>query len=101
MAGSWSHMTTDDGKLRETESFHGMLEDGGDVYEAAEECFGMIWWMAKEIDRLLNEGQPLAPDRTDLSLIISTAVHNYKTGLVLGGVQTEAEVLAERARDGE
>lgn len=100
MAGSWDHMTTEDGKLRSVESFHQMMDTGGDVYEAAEECFGMIWWMAGQIDHLIAEGHPVKGTRDDLMLIIATARHNYQKGLGQGGVQTEDEAAAELARDG-
>jgi len=46
MAGSYSHATTDDGKLRSHESFVQMVENLGDAYETVEEMYGMIWWLA-------------------------------------------------------
>lgn len=50
MAGSWNHMTTKKGKLRSNESMRQMLENGGDVYEALEECYGMVWQLASQLD---------------------------------------------------
>lgn len=83
-------MTTEDGQLRNVEEFHSMLENGGDVYEAAQECFGMIWWMASEIDKLLVDiGSASRQDREGLQIIIATAEANYKDGLNLGGVEPE------------
>lgn len=36
-------MTTRKGKLRNNATFCGMIENPGDAYEAAEECYGMVW----------------------------------------------------------
>ena len=46
MAGSYSHVTTDDGNLRDNESFVKMVENLGDAFETVEEMYGMIWYMA-------------------------------------------------------
>lgn len=46
MAGSYNHILTDHGNLASPERVNGMLENGGDVYEAVEEMYGMIWWLA-------------------------------------------------------
>lgn len=46
MAGSYRHVVEDDGRLSSNETIAGMLENGGDVYEAVEEMYGMIWWLA-------------------------------------------------------
>lgn len=78
MAGSWQHMTTRQGKLLNNERFCGMIENLGDAYEAAEECFGMIWWLASELAELTGAS------RRD---IIAEAEGHYRDGLRLGGVQ--------------
>lgn len=52
VAGSYNHCVNDDGKLLSPEDLAGMLENGGDVYEAVEEMYGMIWYLA---DALSNE----------------------------------------------
>lgn len=78
MAGSYAHMTTDSGKLRNVGGFHGMLDTGGDVYEAAEECFGMVHWLAKQLESFTNI------PRADW---VSQAQANHAEGLRLGGVQ--------------
>jgi len=49
MAGSWKHAVNDDGTLRGPEDLNQMLENGGDVYEFAEEVYGMIWWLAETL----------------------------------------------------
>lgn len=46
MAGSYNHCVNDDGTLRSPEDLAGMLENGGDVWEAVEEMYGMIWHLA-------------------------------------------------------
>jgi acyl-CoA synthetase (AMP-forming)/AMP-acid ligase II len=46
MAGSYSHVVTDDGNLGSNEHVVNMLENGGDVFEAVEEMYGMIWYLA-------------------------------------------------------
>lgn len=81
MAGSFRHMTTPGKQLLNNENFHDMLENGGDVYEAAEECFGMIWWLA---DQLVT-----AFPGTTRETWIDMAVTNHQDGLELGGQQEE------------
>ena len=78
MAGSWRHMTTKSGKLRDNESFRDMIENLGDAYEAAEECYGMIWWLANEWS-VLTGASP--------AQVIREAEAHYKDGLELGGVR--------------
>jgi hypothetical protein len=78
MAGSWQHMTTKSGKFLNNERFCGMIENLGDAYEAAEECFGMVHWLAEQLANVT--GQP----REDL---IRAAEEHYRDGLNLGGVQ--------------
>lgn len=46
MAGSYNHATTDEGKLRNTESMIIATENRGDTYETIEEMYGMIWYLA-------------------------------------------------------
>ena len=49
MAGSYNHCVDEDGQLLNNEDLVGMLENGGDVYEAVEEMYGMIWWLADRV----------------------------------------------------
>lgn len=71
MAGSYDHATTKSGKLRSNETIFDMLENGGDVYEALEEMYGMIWYLA--------EGQ---------AHNVEEARKNYKHGIAVSpGVQ--------------
>jgi hypothetical protein len=48
MAGSFEHVTKDNGALISNEKMNGMLENGGDVFEAVEHMYGMIWWLAEQ-----------------------------------------------------
>src|SRR3954467_1201157 len=47
MAGSYNHVVTDDGNLGSNQFVVDMLENGGDVFEAVEEMYGMIWYLAQ------------------------------------------------------
>jgi hypothetical protein len=89
MAGSWRHMTTGSGLLRSNESFCDMIENLGDAYEAAEECYGMIWWLARQLEQLENFPMtaPAVHTRHQVLEIIKRAQENYKSGLKDGGVQ--------------
>jgi hypothetical protein len=50
MAGGWGHMTNDDGTPYDSTFGNGsMLENGGDVTEALQQCYGMIWWLADTV----------------------------------------------------
>lgn len=88
MAGSWQHMVTKNGKLRNPKTFNGMIENGGDAYEAAEECFGMIWYLAAMMASDLNWTTLTGPPpRAQVLAIIAEAEAHYKDGLAVGGVQ--------------
>lgn len=80
-------MTTRKGKLRNNATFGGMIENGGDAYEAAEECYGMIWWLARERARTVVEN----PSRSYIWDIIWQAEAHYQEGLRLGGVQRDRQ----------
>lgn len=74
MAGSYKHCVTPDGRLRDPEDLAGMLENGGDVWEAVEELYGMVW--------LLAEG--------DASMV-ENARQNYEQGIGMSpGVADES-----------
>jgi hypothetical protein len=94
MAGSWSHMTTEDGRLRNVATFHDMLDTGGDVYEAAEECFGMVQYLAEELSKHTRVGGGMFVSRSRGELV-AEARNNYQAGLALGGVQPEDEAEPE------
>lgn len=90
MAGSWMHMTTADGRLRNNETFNGMLENGGDCYEAAEECYGMVQYLADTLAAMTRVGGGMFVFKTREQLI-GEARANYQSGLAIGGVQEEGE----------
>jgi hypothetical protein len=74
MAGSYSHVVDKDGKLLESQDLLGMLDThSGDVYEFAEEAYGMIWYLANILSAL--SGSPEA--------WVEIARQNYKEGLEL------------------
>jgi hypothetical protein len=90
-------MTTESGKLRNVATFHGMLDTGGDVYEAAEECYGMVQWLARQLAEarralfiIETQGQLQAdPADTVTRELIRDAQEHYKDGLAIGGVQED------------
>jgi len=73
MAGSYKHCVDDNGNLLDNEHLVGMLENGGDVYEAVEEMYGMIWWLADVADNL--QGSP------GISQWVEEARQHYQEGL--------------------
>ena len=79
MAGSWQHMTTKSGKLRNNETFCGMIENLGDAYEAAGECYGMVQWLAAELAR--------GSTAVSRKQWIEFAEQRYEDGLRIGGIQ--------------
>ena len=76
MAGSYRHVVTrKKGKLRERRDLLGMLEtSSGDVYEAVEEMYGMIWLLADAI--AVETGQ-------ETKNVVEEARKTYTLGLEL------------------
>lgn len=78
MAGSYKHCVTETGRLRNPEKLNNMLENGGDVYEAIEEMYGMIWWLA-HVENASHR---------DPETLVELARQNYRKGIILSpGVQ--------------
>lgn len=50
MAGSWGHITDDQGRFRGL----GTVENLGDAYEALEECYGMVWLLASQLEQVTS-----------------------------------------------
>ena len=73
MAGSYNHCINHEGKLLDPESLNDMLENGGDVYEAVEEMYGMIWWLA--------QGLAYEEREDDIASIVEMARQNYRHGI--------------------
>jgi hypothetical protein len=83
MAGSWHHITNDDGTPYEGEyGMADLLENGGDVNEFAEEAYGMVWFLADWVSTLIEHTE--TADRASTLDIIATARGNYKDGVRLG-----------------
>lgn len=71
MAGSYNHVVTDSGNLGDSDQVNDMLENGGDVFEAVEEMYGMIWYLA---------AAAFAPE-TSAAARVEEARQNYQVGL--------------------
>lgn len=80
MAGSWNHtVDRETGQLRECGDLLGMLETrSGDVYEYAEEAYGMVWWLATEFSDLMSSEYGT---KTTAAELIEQARQNYREGL--------------------
>lgn len=68
MAGSYSHLVDDQGRFQGVE----LIDNLGDAYEALEECWGMIWFLAggdaarvEEAERNYKRGIDLSPGVVD------------------------------------
>lgn len=72
MAGSYGHVVRDDGGLGNNDHITSMLENGGDVFEAIEEMYGMLWYLAKSLE--METGRAAAT-------LIAEAQAHYKEGL--------------------
>lgn len=88
MAGSWRHMTKKNGKPYDRRFGEGsMLENGGDVIEALEECYGMVWWLAWIIayrDDMNSYVTPGHVPRGKILDVIGQAQANYPEGVTRG-----------------
>jgi hypothetical protein len=82
MAGSYGHVLDETGMLGDATFVVDMLENGGDVYEAVEEMYGMIHWLAAALAAQSN-----ADDRTTRQQLIEQAQEHYKDGLRVAGVR--------------
>lgn len=90
MAGSYNHCVDDQGRLLSNEHLVEMLENGGDVYEAVEEMYGMIWYLAREIEDLAaaDRAGVLAP----AAVMVDEARRRYVEGLAASpGIEGELE----------
>lgn len=99
MAGSYKHVVDDQGRLLDNEQVAGMLETGGDVYEAVEEMYGMIWWLATH----LSECQwPQEPPRdghqAQAARNVERARERYEKGLDLSPGLREGQRVSDKVR---
>ena len=96
MAGSYNHcvITESDvmddespataehlGKLVDPETLSQMLENGGDVYEAVEEMYGMIWYLADHYARSLEDAQGEPEGTHSAASMVEDARKEYRAGL--------------------
>lgn len=88
MAGSYNHCVTRNGNLMSNDRMMisgAMIENLGDAYEAIEEMFGMIWWLAYKLDGPSEPEDLSHEDRVrryeDVKLAVEEARQNYKQGL--------------------
>lgn len=76
MAGSYGHIVTKSGKLRDPQSLTGMLEcSSGDVYEACEELYGMIWFLANQL------ANTVGPEGVEAGDYVKMARDGFEEGL--------------------
>lgn len=88
MAGSWGHMTNDDGTPYDDRYGEGsMLENGGDVIEALEQCYGMVWWLAREVAMCRARSWPVPVGREVIMDEIERAVERSRDGAVIGKME--------------
>lgn len=76
MAGSYSHAVADDGQLLVNEEIVGMLENGGDWYEFAEEVYGMLWFLADGDPEAIEDAR--ARYRDGLAMSPGVEGHNVR-----------------------
>lgn len=93
MAGSWNHtVETETGKLLSNVDLVGMLENGGDVYEYAEEAYGMVWWLASALSE--SSGIGVSP-----ATLIEEARQHYEEGLAMSPGVAEEGALEDADDD--
>jgi hypothetical protein len=78
MAGSYNHCVTDKGKLRNPRGLAGMVETPGDMWEAAEEMYGMIWFLA---DYIARHEEDLGHDASTTAQWVERARQSYMEGI--------------------
>jgi hypothetical protein len=71
MAGSYNHIVDRRGNLLDNERFVGMIETLGDAYEMAEQLYGMVWWLAFNLEL----------DAQDAREVVEQARLQYRRGL--------------------
>lgn len=83
MAGSYNHVVDrETGRLYDAEGINGMLEcHSGDVVECVEEMYGMIWWLAEQYARSLEDAQGEPEGTHSTTEMVEEARKNYREGL--------------------
>jgi hypothetical protein len=90
MAGSYQHVV-EHGALLSNEEVNGMLENGGDVYEAVKQMYGMIWYLADALaTQVAYQNAPNLSAKSALrAAYVEAAERQYKNGLALSPTITE------------
>lgn len=81
MAGSYNHVVEKNGGLSSNKRVVGMLENGGDVFEAVEEMYGMIWYLANKLE--MSGGYSGKNYAIEEARAVEEARTHYKEGLVI------------------
>lgn len=88
MAGSYNHCVTNKGNLMSNDRMMisgAMIENLGDAYEAIEEMFGMIWYLACKLDGPVDNESLSHEERlvkyNEVKLAVEEARENYAQGL--------------------
>lgn len=77
MAGSYEHAVNDDGSLRDPgDLFREGVENLGDAYEVVEELYGMVWFLARQLELPM-------PPRMSKESWVDLAKKNYSRGVEL------------------
>lgn len=80
MAGSWDHITNDDGTPYAGRG--DLLENLGDINEFVEEVYGMVWWLAAHRARMRFATTSVT--HAQIMDVIASARENYRNGLHMG-----------------
>lgn len=76
MAGSYNHVVNDKGNLLDNDEMMisaAMIENLGDAYEAIEEMYGMIWYLAGKHSDYATPAY--------IKVLVENARQNYEQGL--------------------
>jgi hypothetical protein len=88
MAGSWGHITDDQGRFTGAD----LIDNLGDAYEALAECYGMVVLLADDLALARQGGSwtvhTVAAERRRL---IESACERYKEGLAIGAATDGGE----------
>lgn len=98
MAGSYNAVVDEQGRLLQPEDICSMLEcHSGDVAEAVEEMYGMIWWLAEQYARSLEQAQGEREGVHHTSDMVEEACQRYREGIEISspGRRSEDEPLED------
>lgn len=84
MAGSYKSVITRNGNFKSNEALINSLETGGDMFEAAEEMYGMIWflaWQSVAPHIPIAQFKSFQYAREMVKDLVENARQNYEVGL--------------------